>query len=409
MVPIGNRSSSRSPVRRRAGRPQVAPAMGMAERLVRFDPGRHWVVSCYLKLEPRDRARGKYLIKLKNRIKDRLAWLDGQDVDRTVRDEVERDLARVRDYLEHPSDLPAGQGVAVFACTAKGLFEAVPLPRVYRSRLAVDRTPLVRELAALADEFGAVLCAAYDRTGARMFRVTAFGVDELPSLPAGSVTRPARFHGTSVPTRGGHAVIGEHNFNQRIRVEKHRHLAQIAQRLFELVRAEAVQGVVLAGHGEESAAIQPHLHPYVSGLVLGYARLNPKAATRADVMAAVLEVRGAADRDNGRQHLKALRDGLATGWSAKGVAATLEALSRGQVRTLLVDGAETVPGWRCAASGRLTLSADGCGDDGPPIPVPDIVDDAIEEALRQHCQVIVIEDDKARGSVDGLAAVFRFR
>ena len=39
------------------------------QRLVRIQPGKHWIVSCYLKLEPRDRARGKYLIKLKNRVK----------------------------------------------------------------------------------------------------------------------------------------------------------------------------------------------------------------------------------------------------------------------------------------------------------------------------------------------------
>ena len=38
-------------------------------RLSRMRPGKHPIVSCYLKLEPRDRARGKYLIKLKNRIR----------------------------------------------------------------------------------------------------------------------------------------------------------------------------------------------------------------------------------------------------------------------------------------------------------------------------------------------------
>jgi len=410
-VPTGNRSSSKPPARGRRGSAPAADGAGLAQRLTRFDAGRHWVVSCYLKLEPRDRARGKYLIKLKNRIKERLAWLEGQDVDRAVRDDVAADLARVRDHLEHPGNLPAGQGIAIFACKARRLFEAVPLPRVYRSRLAVDRTPLVRELAALADEFGVVLCAAYDRTGARLFRVTAFSVEELPGIAAADVTRPGRFRGASLPSRGGasYAAIGEHNFNQRIRVEKHRLYAQIAQRLFELVRAEGVRGVVLAGHGEDNAAIRPHLHPYVSDRVLGFARLHPKAASPADVLTAVLEVRGAADRAQARQQVAAMRDGLATGWAANGVTPALEALARGQVRTLLVDGAETVAGWRCTASGRLAVSADGCRGEGPAIPVPDVLDDAIEDALRQDSHVIVIEDQDDRGAVDGLGAVFRFR
>src|SRR5256885_619862 len=39
------------------------------ERLSAIEPGPYEVVSCYLKLEPRDKARAKYLIKIKNRIK----------------------------------------------------------------------------------------------------------------------------------------------------------------------------------------------------------------------------------------------------------------------------------------------------------------------------------------------------
>ena len=40
------------------------------QRLAAIDPGPYWVVTCYLKLEPRDRTRGKYLIKIKNRVKE---------------------------------------------------------------------------------------------------------------------------------------------------------------------------------------------------------------------------------------------------------------------------------------------------------------------------------------------------
>ena len=39
------------------------------DRLSRVQPGDYQVVSCYLKLEPRDKTRGKYLIKMKNRVR----------------------------------------------------------------------------------------------------------------------------------------------------------------------------------------------------------------------------------------------------------------------------------------------------------------------------------------------------
>ena len=64
-----------------------------------------------------------------------------------------------------------------------------------------------------------------------------------------------------------------------------------------------------------------------------------------------------------------------------GIDATLKALRRGQVRTLLADGQD---------------------DDLR-------IDDAVEDALRQRAQVDVLYDDRARRVVDGLAALLRFR
>jgi peptide chain release factor subunit 1 len=361
----------------------------------------HWVVSCYLKLEPRDRSRGKYLIKLKNRIKDRVAWLESQDVPRAERETVERDLERIREHLEHPGNVSTGAGIALFACEPLGLFEAVPLPRVFRSRLSIDHTPLIREAAALNDEFGLVLCAVYDRTSARFFTVTAFGVEELSSLNAGDTTRPGRFRGLG--------AAGEHKYHQRIREEKQRHYAQIAQRLFDASREYPARGIVLAGTGADADAVGPHLHPYLSQLLLGSAKLNPKKATEAEVRDAVLGVRRDTERVWEAEHVASLREGLGTGWAVNGIEAVLQVLSQGQVRTLLVDPTAAEAGFRCPATGHLTTTAEGCKGEGDPEPVPDVVDEAIEEALRQGSHVDVVEDGDARTRVDGLAALLRFR
>ena len=130
----------------------------IVERLSAVGKEGGWVVSCYLKLEPRDRARGKYVIKLKNRIKEHLEWIDNNwQLDRSDRNAIAEDLDRIRKYLEAPTNLPEGRGIAIFASKERSLFEAVPLPRVFRSRLTVDRGPLFRELVALDDEFGRFL------------------------------------------------------------------------------------------------------------------------------------------------------------------------------------------------------------------------------------------------------------
>src|SRR5438034_23946 len=280
--------------------PSESAVRAAIERLSRVQPGAYHVVSCYLKLEPRDKTRGKYLIKIKNRIREALAALQRQELERALRAQVAADLERVQAYFGEPTRLPPARGIALFACGALELFEALPLPHVHRSRLAVAPVPLVRELVALEEEFGTILVAACDRTSARFFEVTAYDVGELPSLTA-EATRPGKFHGERQAKRGNMLAggFGEHNYHMRIRVERQRHYALVADRIFQIHTQRPLAGLVVAGIGVDAAALLPHLHTYLHDLVLGVVRLNPKRLTAAEVRGA--KVVAAALRDAGME------------------------------------------------------------------------------------------------------------
>jgi peptide subunit release factor 1 (eRF1) len=373
------------------------------QRLAAVNAGRHRVVTCYLKLEPRDRSRGKYLIKLKNRVREVVQALPRLGLDRAAQDQAERDLERIQAFLRSPDNLPSTQGVALFACGPLDLFEAIPLPFVYRSRIAVDISPLVRELASVEDEFGRLLTVVLDRTAARFFEVTAYEAAELPSLRADS-TRGKRFRGDE-----DGPGWGEHTYNNRIREEKQRHYEAIARELFAIDRRHPAHGIVLAGTGTEAAAVEPFLHNYLVERVIGTAKLNPKEATPALVHQATLAVREAWERDSERAIVHDMQEGLGSGWSVNGMTPTLRALSRGQVRALLVHADAGEPGFRCAETGRLTIAERDCRAEGEPVPVLDVVDDAIEEALRQGVDVNVVYEPEARDAIEGLAGLLRFR
>ncbi len=355
-------------------------------RLASIEPGRHWVVTCYLKLEPRDRTRGKYLIKMKNRVREREAQLARQPLSHEDREAIAASLRQVLDYLEEPNHLPRARAIAIFASRELELFEALPLPHVHRSRLAVDHQPLVRELFGLEEEFGTILAVVYDRTAARFFEVTAYDSVERPGLAGIEASRAGKFHGGNqghLMSRGGKpsGSAGEHNYHQRIRTEKQRLYAQIADRIFQINREKPLSGIVLGSIGVDAGAVIPHLHTYVHDLVFGVVKLSPKQATPAEVRDATLVLREERERAWERAHAEAVKDGVPRGWAVNGIDATLKALSRGQVRTLLADGQ----------------------DDNSQI------DEAVEDGLAQRAQIDVLYDDKARRVVDGLAALLRFR
>ena len=403
-----NRSSSDFAVARRirpvAPRPASAsPVEAALARLTRIQPGAHRVVSCYLKLEPRDRARAKYFVKLKNRARQVEQGLPRLGLERGIADEVTRDLARILDHLRNPASLPGTQGIAIFACEGLGLFESVPLPAVYRSRLGIDARPLVRELASVEDEFGRLLTVVVDRTSARFFEVTAYETRELPGLRSDS-TRGGRFRGDQ-----NGPGWGEHTYNNRIREEKQRHFEAVARQLFVLDRMHPSHGIILAGTGTEAAAVQPFLHTYLTERLMGSVKLNPKEVTPTAVHHATLAVREAFERATERHVVEEAMERLGEGWAVNGVLPTLRALARGQVRSLLVNADAAMPGVRFSESGALGLEAkDGRGQ-GTAVPVLDVIDDAMEEGLRQHVDVNVVYEAEACQHIDGLAALLRFR
>ncbi len=384
----------------KAAAPSIATQI---ERLNKVRPGKHRVVSCYLKVEPRDRARGKYLIKVKNRVRDLEQALPELGLDRATQEAIRGDLDRVLTFLKSPGNLPPSQGLAIFASGPLKLWEVVPLPAVHRSRLAVDRTPLVRELASTHDEFGRLLTAVIDRRAARFFQVTAFEAHEVADLTSTAI-RGGRFHADA-----NGPGWGEHTYNNRLRTERQRHLEAAARQLEALDRKDPVRGVVLAGIGTDADALQPFLHPYLADRVMGSVRLNAKKVTAAEVLAATLEVRQSWERSSELVLMHELEEGLGTGWAVDGVHETLKALGRGQVRTLLVDPDVAEAGFRGMASGRLALMEADLRGESDVFPVLDVIDDAIEEALRQRVTVNVVYEPSAKKAVHGLAALLRFR
>jgi peptide subunit release factor 1 (eRF1) len=127
------------------------------------------------------------------------------------------------------------------------------------------------------------------------------------------------------------------------------------------------------------------------------------------VHAATLAVREGYERTAERALVHEMLEGIGTGWGINGLRPTLAALARGQVRSLLVHADASEPGFRCGDSGRMALTPRECRGEGEAIPVLDVVDDAIEEALRQGVDVNVVYEPEAREAIESLGALLRFR
>lgn len=374
-------------------------AGGIPFRLRRLRRRGPEVISCYLRLEPDDRQGRRYLLELKDAGSAAMDTLP--PLSRASRRHVERDLDRIVTYASQADNLPRTRGVAIFACDALKLFHAVPLPRVTRTRLRVDRVAHVQELVEAQRTFGTALAVVLDRAHARLFEVTALGAVELPGMRPPAM-RGGKFHGDPEGAPGW----GEADYHARIREERHRHYAAVARRL-ERLDGRTVR-LFLAGPGPTATDFERFLPPALAGHVIGTGRLNPTEVTPAAVYAAVLAVQALHEAAAERALVAVLTEGLGTGWAVTGVRPTLRALARGQVRTLLLWSDVRATGFRCGDSGPLVQARAECRGASEAVPVPDLVGAAIEDARRQGASVSLIHPAVA-DQIDGLAALLRFR
>jgi peptide chain release factor subunit 1 len=382
-------------------RPIDSPAVtSLLRRLGAIEPGRYDVVSSYVRLEPEDRNGGRYLTEIRSRV-DRLA-LAGLPHERRMA--VERDLERIITALDDPRELPHSRGVALFACEALGLLAVVPLPRVHRHRLVLDDTPWLLELVAAERDLGRAFVVAVDRTHARLFAVSAMEVLELPA----PIT-PARRGGKFFTDREDAPGWGEHRYHSRIEEERHRHYAAIVDSLESLLGDHPNRGFVLAGPADHTAALRRFLPPRLVSQLLGTRKVNPRAVTPAEIQTIGLECAAEHRRKAIAALVRGAENAIGAGWAVNGARETLRALAHGQVRALIVREDLSGTGYRCRESGRLVLAKADCDGEGEPDPVQDIVDEAVEEALRQNVEVVVVDDPVLAESVDGLAAFLRFR
>jgi peptide subunit release factor 1 (eRF1) len=250
----------------------------------------------------------------------------------------------------------------------------------------------------------ALIVVVLDRAHARFFEVTPMGTIELASLHSPAM-RGSKFHSD----RQGGPGWGEHDYHDRLREEERRHFAAIAERLIVLHRPGPAAGIVVAGPGSTAMMLRRFLPPALAGQVIGNAKLNPTEVTPARVQEAARALQATHQRETERALVNGLLEGLGTGWAENGARAVLGALARRQVRMLLVRSDVRGTGFRCARSGRLVVSASDCRGDGQPVPVRDLVSEAIADAQAQDAAIVFVTDPETAKAVDGLGALLRFR
>jgi peptide chain release factor subunit 1 len=362
--------------------------------LAEVRPARGRVLSVFLNLDPAEfatpPARSSAITSVITEAARKVESSEGLSDDE--RSALKADVERVREVLAGAGVASNGtRAVAVFACGPADLLEVVKLRRPVESKVVLNRTAFVEPLVLQGtDERWMVLLS--NRRAARIFVGPGDELEETDRI----VDDVHSQH-----DQGGWSQL---NYQRSVEKEVHDHLVHVAEIAFQIHKRRGLDRVLIGAPEELLTEFKGRLHPYLRERIAGKVSVDIENASLEEVRADAAKAIETHARKYEREALDRLVEAVGRGGrGAAGIGQVLDALNQARVETLLI--AESFrAGGRVDFGAGLLLPAEA--EQGEP--VDDIVEPAIEKALEQSANPVVVRYHDDLQPLGGIGAVLRF-
>lgn len=311
--------------------------------------------------------------------------------------DVAAGVSAIERYLDFEYDWQS-RGVAVFT-SGDGLWKTVSLPVAVTTQGYVGDRPYVRVLTDLLDRFAEYAVALVDRESVRLFSV-AWGRIQSQSEALGEELKRHK--------QGGWAAARYQRHEDNLALHN---LKQAVDLIDAFCRRQRCQRLMLAGNATVLAQVKELMPSALRDKVIGEFPADMEASPN-EVLQRSLEVATEAQRTEEAQLVaEAITTASKGGPGATGIDDTLFALRERRVRALLVAEDLQASGYQCTHCGYLTSTEVArcpfCSGEAIAA-VPDVVNRAIQQALRAGVDINIVRQNAALQQVGGMAALLRY-
>ena len=376
------------------------------DRLAAFEPAPYPVVSLYLNTQPGQTGRDQFHTFVRKEFAARSRTFPAGSPDR---ESLDKDLVRISRYLDEELD-PAANGVAVFACSAAELFEAVQVSApIDQHWLYIGDQPHLYPLARVEALYPRHAAMLADTNSARILVIAA-----------GEVVSDEEVRGvkTRRTSQGGWSQA---RFQRHIENFHVHHAKEVIDALDKIVTRENITEIVTAGDEVILPLLREQMPKHLAEKVVEHVRIDlnaPLAQIIQTSLDAMKRTRSETEREKVETAVGSYRAG---GLGVVGPEDTLEALLKGQVEELLITarvreleavGANAAT--RALASAQSVLpepavqpAAAGEAAQGSPDTVR-LADELITKATQTSARITFVEDSQLLAPYGGVAAILRF-
>jgi len=355
------------------------------DRLATFDAGPHPVISLYLNLQPDQHGRDRSDVFVRKALAE---MFDTYPVESPERESLDTDARKIREYLEGVD--PAANGLALFACSAAGLFEAVamaaPIPD---HRLYVSSHPHLYPLARLLDEYPRYAVVLADSHSARLMVIAVNAIERTDAIESGKTKRHKA---------GGWAQARYQRHVDQFRAQ---HAKDVVDALTRTVRAEQIPFVILAGDEVIVPLLKDELPKDIAERVIDVVHLDIRTPAH-DILETSLGLMQQHDTQSDRGRVDALLDQYRSGGLATvGVENVKLALEMGQVDELVIAAVPDTIDASTEAPAPEAAPAERTAEERT-------ADELVVKARQTSASIRFIEDPALLQPFGGVGAFLRF-
>lgn len=381
------------------------PVKDQLDRLAAFERAPYPVVSLYLNTQPGSTGRDQFQSFVKKEFSARSQTFAAGSPERET---LDRDLDKISAYLESELD-PAANGVAIFACSAGELFEAVQLSApIDEHWLYIGDRPHLYPLARVESLYPRYAALLADTNSAR---ILVFATGEVVSEQEVNGVKTRR------TSKGGWSQARYQRHVENFHVQ---HAKEVVDELDRIVQREGIDQILVAGDEVIMPLLREQMPKHLAEKVVDHMRLDTGASLD-EVLKATLEAMKKVQSESDREKVEEAVGGYrAGGLGVVGPGRTLDALNKGQVDELLISAkvrelqSVATAGSRAAAGGsKLPEPAVEPVAAGEPAQVPNetlrLAEELIMKATQTSARITFVEDGDLLTDHGGVAAILRFQ
>lgn len=368
-------------------------------------------VSLYLDLSSSSRGRKSYENFLKKRVSELSIILKS---DRERYKSFKKDLDKIEEFLNYEVDENV-MGIAIFACNAKGIFEAVKLPDTFVNQMVVSGVPALSQLI-LKAKLGETLAVVVGDTQSAVVYFSVYGKfvgQEMLTRTEEEQIKMRRFTSKVFGSGGrSYSFGGDSNKLDTYEVELTKtFVKEVSDKLDKWLTEGRYKHLLLLGNVVFITLLDKFLHQNVRTMLIDKTKVSPNSP-ESKILKLAKNLYSTFLKERGVEFQRRLiNEVLSDGLAVVGIEPTIDALNKGQVDKLVISNNLNEQTYRCENCGFLTISGrpKKCPFCGSNLVIEDLKESLVYLAQRMNADVNLVEPSDEIKGYGGVGAILRYK